>query len=122
MRRTEGERIDKAAMELKALAARRDGSFCARLDETIRKNIPDAGYTVDILASDLCVSRSALFSKVKACTGSSPGRLLLEARMTEAERLINETGLSLDEISALVGFDSPDYFKTVYRKYFGSLD
>ena len=122
MRRTEGERFDRAVMELKAMAARRDSGFRARLEETIRKNIPDSGYTVDILASDLCISRSALFSKVKECTGSSPGKLLLEARMVEAERLKNETGLSLDEISALVGFDSPDYFKTVYRRYFGLSD
>lgn len=57
--------------------------FLDRLFSCISRNIPNEEYSMDEMARDMCMSRSSLFRMVKECTGTSPARLLREARRGE---------------------------------------
>lgn len=54
--------------------------FLERLFMCIERNIPNEDYSISEFARDMCMSRSALFRMTKECTGTSPVRLLREAR------------------------------------------
>lgn len=56
--------------------------FLERLFMCIDRNTLNEEYSISELARDMCVSRSALFRMTKECTGTSPARLLREARDT----------------------------------------
>ena len=53
----------------------------------------------------------------KAQTGKTLLEYIHEVRITEAERLITETTLSLDEIASTLGFANEYYFNSFFKKY-----
>ena len=72
-----------------------------------------------MLATELCVSRSGLFTKVKEATGKTPHQLILEARLRKATEMLSEGKASINEISYSVGFNTPSYFTKCFTKEFG---
>ena len=61
-----------------------------------------------------------LYRKVKAMTGNTPVDLLRKARLAQAQKLLQESTLSVSEIAYQVGFASPSYFTKCYKDEFGT--
>ncbi|MGW5355570.1 helix-turn-helix domain-containing protein [Streptomyces sp. NPDC004031] len=61
-------------------------------------------------ARELGVPPGHLHTAIKRSTGLSPGRLIRDRRILEAERLIAATGLTITQVSVSVGFADPAYF------------
>lgn len=99
--------------------ARRDKDMIEKLNDIIAENISNADLSADYLARELCVSRSGLFAKVKEVTGKTPHDMVQEARLHEAIRLLESSDTSVNDISSLVGFNSPSYFSKCFTKEFG---
>jgi two-component system response regulator YesN len=51
--------------------------------------------------------------------GLSPMEYLNRYRIKEAKALLSQTGASITEIAAQVGFDDPAYFSRAFRKQVG---
>lgn len=96
-----------------------EDNFVSRLLALIDANISNPDISVDKLATELCVSRSGLFAKVKESTGMTPNQLILNSRMQAAAKLIKEGNNSINEVSFMVGFNSPSYFSKCFLKHFG---
>jgi AraC-like DNA-binding protein len=64
-------------------------------------------------------SSTAVEKRFRAAFGTSVGKYILSLKMNEAARLIAEGRLSVKEIAARTGFNSPQYFCRSYRSYFG---
>ena len=84
----------------------------------------DAHYAEDISLEDLSkkcyVNKyylSHLFSRVR---GESVGKYIQRRRLSEAKRLLIETGLSVREIAEAVGFSDFSYFCRVFKKEVGA--
>lgn len=93
-------------------------SFITRLNGIIESNIANSDLSVDTLASEMCVSRSGLFSKVKGATGMTPNALIINARLKAAANLLEGGKHSVNEVCYMVGFNSPSYFsKSFFRRY-----
>lgn len=60
-----------------------------------------------------------LSSLIKKETGKTFTQILLEHRMKRARLLLNETTLSIEEITSIVGYSSTSNFYKVFREYFG---
>jgi AraC-like DNA-binding protein len=67
------------------------------------------------------MSRSNLHLKLKALTGESALDLIRRIRFKEACRLLKDGRYSIAEISYMVGFNTPSYFATCFKKYIGCL-
>jgi len=89
------------------------------LKNYILNNIKDENLSVIHFCNHLNLSKSQLFRKIKATTGSTPGKLLREIRMHEAHKLVSQTDKTIKEVAFSVGFNDPGYFSKVYKSHFG---
>ncbi|MFF8727077.1 AraC family transcriptional regulator [Streptomyces sp. NPDC015171] len=79
-----------------------------------------AQWSVRECADRLGVTPHYLTQAVRTATGRPPGRLLIEARVYRAQRLLAHTGLSVRQVAARTGFADPAYFSRFFRRETGS--
>lgn len=97
-----------------------DEEFLEKLHQLIERNLSNENYSIELLASDICLSRTQLFRKCKALTGASPVELLRNTRLDIARQLLAEGKGSVAEVASLVGFADASYFTRCYKAYFGT--
>ena len=98
-----------------------EDAFISRFKKIVEERLADSNLSVEELAADMGLSRVQLYRKVKALTGNSPVDLLRKARLAQAQRLLQESTLSVSEIAYQVGFASPSYFTKCYKDEFGTV-
>ncbi|MBQ2210646.1 MAG: helix-turn-helix transcriptional regulator, partial [Prevotella sp.] len=81
--------------------------------------IPNTEFNVDAIASEMGLSRSAFYKKVKGLTGFAPIDLIKEFRLSHATELLQTTNLSIAEIAFRSGFADSSYFGKCFRKRYG---
>ena len=96
-----------------------DMLFAEQLNEAIRKNMSNPNLKMDELGEQLGLSRVQLYRKVKAITGQTPVELLRQMRLQKAYALLTSTTKNVAEIAYEVGFGTPGYFSTCFKKQFG---
>jgi AraC-like DNA-binding protein len=103
-----------------ALAPAADDDPVRRVVDHIRRNL-DKPLMVPDLAELSGFSR-AHFSRVfTQSEGIPPAEFVLHERMRHAARLLSgHSTLPVKEIAVLTGFDDPNYFAKVFRRYFGT--
>lgn len=100
---------------------KKDEDFLNRLNDEIDHNISDADYSIEKLAAALSMSRSNLQRKIKGISGMTPNDYIRVLKLKKAARLIMEGEYRINEISYIVGFNSPSYFSKCFQKQFGAL-
>lgn len=68
-----------------------------------------------------CMSRTLLFKEFKRVTGLTPNDFLNDYRMKIANKLLQETDLSINEISSQVGYYDSSHFEKMYKRYFHTI-
>ncbi|MBK8024345.1 MAG: helix-turn-helix transcriptional regulator [Chloroflexi bacterium] len=76
--------------------------------------------TVESYADLLAVSPDHLSYTVKAVTGKTAHRLIVERVVLEAKKLLTYTDLNAAEIAHFLGFDEPTHFGRFFRRYVGT--
>jgi len=74
--------------------------------------------TLDTLASNIKISPNYLCSLFKEVTNKTPTEYLLNIRINKAKELLKD-GLSVTEVSSVVGFNDIYYFSKCFKKYTG---
>lgn len=98
-----------------------DESLLKKALKIVSENIDNVDFTADTFCSEMCMSRSNLHIKLKAITGESTIDFIKKVRFNKACELLLDGRYSVAEISTMVGFNSPSYFTTSFKKYFGFL-
>ena len=98
-----------------------EDAFISRFKSLVEERLADSNLSVEELAAAMGLSRVQLYRKVKAMTGNTPVDLLRKARLAQAQRLLQESGLTVSEIAYQVGFASPSYFTKCYKDEFGTV-
>lgn len=75
--------------------------------------------SVEDIAAAAGVSRSTLFRAFKAEKGISPVEYLTDIRIKKAEKLLEQTDISINSISRSVGYEDNLYFSRVFGKKTG---
>lgn len=96
-----------------------DDQFIAQLMALIEKNLSNPDLTADDIATEMALSHTLFYEKVRKLLGIPPANLLRNCRMQKAKTLLLEGGKSINEISLLCGFSDTKYFSTVFKKYYG---
>lgn len=104
----------------KALEFENPGSLASRAKAMIKSNYKSLECRVEKVADILGVSRSQLYRSFKEKYGVSPKTYIDGLRMEYAEKMLEETELSIAEVSYSSGFSDPLYFSSVFRRFKGT--
>jgi signal transduction histidine kinase/ligand-binding sensor domain-containing protein/DNA-binding response OmpR family regulator len=96
-----------------------DKQLLEKAKDIVNKHLADADFSIDDFCREMAMSRSSLHLKLKAVTGESTIDFIRKIRFSHACRLLKDGRYSVAEISAIVGFNTPSYFTTSFKKYFG---
>ena len=98
-----------------------DEELLKKAVEIVEKHIDNVEFSTDEFAREMFMSRSNLHLKMKALTGESTNEFIRKIRFNKACKLLKEGRYTVAEISTFVGFNTPSYFATSFKKYFGCL-
>ena len=98
-----------------------DEELLKKAMKIVLNNLDNTEFSTDIFCSEMGMSRSNLHLKLKAITGESTIDFIKKIRFNEACKLLLNGKYNVAEVSTMVGFNTPSYFATSFRKYFGCL-
>ena len=98
-----------------------DKDFIQKLLDYINENISDSNLSVEELASQLKLSRSQLYRKIKALTGQTVNEFIRKIRLERAKQILDSGNANISEACFSVGFSSPSYFSKCFKAHFGVL-
>lgn len=97
----------------------KDQAFLDKMETVIEQNFSNSDLSVDYLASELGVSRSGLFAKIKALADVTPNEMIQVIRLKHAASLMLSGSYRVNEVCYMVGFSSPSYFAKCFQKQYG---
>ncbi|MBQ2243815.1 MAG: helix-turn-helix domain-containing protein [Bacteroidales bacterium] len=93
--------------------------FLRQLVNSIMERISDKGYSVEALASDMCITSGHLNRKIKSITGITTQQYILRIRMEYAKHLLlNSPDLTISEVAYKCGFEDAASFSRAFRRTF----
>lgn len=99
-----------------------DEQFLQRAIDCVKQHLADSDYDREQFASDMCVSSSTLYNKLRALTGQTVTGFINSIRLKEACRILRQRpDIKIAELSMEVGFNTPKYFTKLFKKEFGML-
>lgn len=96
-----------------------DEEFLTKAVKVMDEHIDDSEFSTDAFAREMCMSRSNLHLKMKALTGEATNEFIRRVRLNKALELLKTSRYTVSEVSAMVGFGTPSYFATSFKKFFG---
>ncbi|MEG1686200.1 MAG: response regulator, partial [Bacteroides sp.] len=98
-----------------------DEELLSKAVAIVEKNMDNIEFSTDEFAKEMNMSRSNLHLKLKAITGESSIDFIRKLKFNKACKLLAEGRYTISEVSTMVGFNTPSYFATSFKKYFGCL-
>lgn len=93
--------------------------FIEKCIAIVEQYLDDSDFNVATLLQEIGMSHSNLYRKVKSVSGVSVTVFIRFIRLRKAAELMIKHNYNVNEISAMVGFNSPNYFRTQFMKLFG---
>ncbi len=97
-----------------------DELFLTKVHDCVMAHLSDADFDREAFASDMGMSASTLYNRLRALTGLNVTTYIRDMRMKEARRLAEtQPDLRVSDLAYRVGFRDPKYFATCFKKEFG---
>ncbi|MFH7018434.1 two-component regulator propeller domain-containing protein [Flavobacterium sp. FlaQc-47] len=96
-----------------------DEELLKKAFKIVEENISNEQFDIPFFCTELGVSRTMLFLKVKAWTNFTPNEFIHEIRLKRAAQLLEQNKLNVSEVSYKVGFNNPKYFSKCFQKKYG---
>lgn len=93
--------------------------FINQVKEFVLRNVDNENLTIDDIASNLCMSRTAFFNKWKSLTGEAPKFFIYRIRMEKARELLESGKCSVNVVPEMIGLKNLKNFRHKYKEYFG---
>ncbi len=87
----------------------------------VEQNISNDNLSVEELSRQMNMSRVSLYKKVLMLTGKSPIELIRSIRLKKAVYLLENSQMTISQISYEVGFNTPSYFTKLFREEYNIL-
>ncbi len=110
------------AMEMGAPEARvinADVQLLKRIIAIVKTNMADENFGVSQLAKETGLCRRQLHRKLRSLVNLSPSHFIRTLRLQRAALMIRQNADTVAGIAYQTGFNTPNYFCTVFRKTFG---
>ena len=96
-----------------------DEQFIRRLYDIIVEHFHNDQFNVEQLSSEIGLSRSQLYRRLKQLKGLTISQFVRQVRLEEAKKLLLDNAAGISEVAYQVGFNSPAYFHKCFHDYFG---
>ena len=96
-----------------------DKEFMDKVNRIIEDNLDSEQINVAFIAEQMNMSHSTLYRKIKALTSLSANEIIRKLKLQKAEQLLLTGKYSVSEISYMVGFSTPTYFRQCFKEEFG---
>lgn len=90
-----------------------------RFNYHIEQNLDNPDFGISELSELMHVERTQLYRKCKKFTDQSPQKMLTEAKLNRAKKLISAGHDNFSEVAYACGFNSLSYFSRRFKKRFG---
>ncbi|MCE7070635.1 ATP-binding protein [Dyadobacter sp. CY327] len=87
----------------------------------IEDNLHTAQLSVENLSKHVGMSRGTLYSKVLEMSGQTPIEFIRSIKLEKAALLLENSDLSISQISYMTGFTAPNYFAKSFKAKFNML-
>lgn len=95
-----------------------DVKFMKKLSAVIEKNISNYEFSVELLSSQMNMSRAALYNKVFNLSGKTPIEFIKSVRLKRAIQLLQTNQFTIAEIAYQVGYNDAKYFSKAFKAEF----
>ena len=107
-------------IEVKDLAhSAKDKAFIEELINIIENNLSKPELDIEFVCTQIGMSRTKLYNKIKNITGQSIGDFIRTIRLRKAAALMSDSELSLTDIMYSVGIQTQSYFSKAFKNEFG---
>jgi YesN/AraC family two-component response regulator len=96
-----------------------DNEFMQKSERVIEQYLSDVTFSINVFCSELGMSRTSVYNKLKALTGLSPNDFIKIIRLKKAAALLREQRYYVSEVAYLTGFPDVKYFSVAFKKQFG---
>ena len=96
-----------------------DEKFLSQAIQIVEKHMMNTDFNVEMMVSEMGLSRSNLYLKFKELTGLSSSEFIRNVRLKRAVQLFDQSDLSVKEIMYMTGFNTASYFSKCFKKQFG---
>ena len=98
-----------------------ENAFMKKVNAIIELHYANEVFSLPQLCSELSMSRSQLFRKMKAVADISPSDLIRSYRLRKAKTLLEQGDVTVAEVTYQVGFKDPSYFTKLFQEEFGVI-
>ncbi|MEQ8552566.1 MAG: two-component regulator propeller domain-containing protein [Cyclobacteriaceae bacterium] len=96
-----------------------DERLLQKMMQIINENIDNPELNVEMIASEIGISRVHLYRKLKELTNQSVRDLIKNIRLKQASDLLLSKNLSVSEVGYATGFSNPSKFSTSFKDFYG---
>ena len=96
-----------------------DRAFIEKADGFVYENIINSELDANMLADKMNMSLTTLNRRIKSITGTNTTNYIRLKRLGRAKQLLQNTQMSMGEIQAVCGFESPSYFSRAFKAEYG---
>lgn len=96
-----------------------DDKFISKLISIIDEYMDDSLLSVEFLASEVGMSRTHLYRKIRDILNDTPVNFIKKTRLKRAAQLLKKNTMYKSEIAYMTGFNNQKYFGKCFTKEFG---
>lgn len=96
-----------------------DDKLLERIMKVVNKNIANPELNVEMIATEVGISRVHLHRKLKELTNQSTRDLVRNIRLQQAASLLSSKKLTVSEVATATGFTNLTHFSTAFKEAYG---
>jgi YesN/AraC family two-component response regulator len=95
-----------------------DERFLKELVQVIQSNLDNSELNAKLIASEMGMSHSVIYKKIKALTGYPLVEFIRDYRLQQAAEILDKYKFTVAEACYKVGFSDKKYFTQIFKKKF----
>lgn len=93
--------------------------LCRKAERIVEANIGNPDFDITAFSSEMGMSRTVLFQKIKEATGRTPNDFIMGIRLERAAGMLEKSmELNVSDIAEKVGFGSAAYFSQKFKEVY----
>ena len=96
-----------------------DDKLMERIMRVINENLSNPNLTVEMITTEVGISRVHLHRKLKELTNQTTRDFIRNIRLKQAAELLSKKRYTIAEVADLTGFTNPNNFSTAFKDLYG---